>query len=45
MDYEELMEKTEAVERARLSERIREEADSVVADFKAKTEELFNGIN
>ena len=44
-DYEELMEKTEAVERERLSERIREEADSVVADFKAKTEELFNGIN
>lgn len=42
---EELMEKTEAVERERLSERIREEADSVVADFKAKTEELFNGIN
>ena len=45
VDYEELMEKTEAVERERLSERIREEADSVVADFKAKTEELFNGIN
>lgn len=45
VDYEELMEKTEAVERERLSERIREEADSVVADFKAKTEKLFNGIN
>ena len=42
------MEKTEAVEREQLNERIRAEApeaDSVVADFKAKTEELFNGIN
>ena len=48
VDYEELMEKTEAVEREQLNKRIREEvpeADSVVADFKAKTEELFNGIN
>lgn len=48
VDYEELMEKTEAVEREHLNERIREEvpeADRVVADFKAKTEELFNGIN
>lgn len=48
VDYEELIEKTEAVEREQLNERIREEvleADSVVADFKAKTEELFNGIN
>lgn len=48
VDYEELMEKTEAVEREQLNERIREEvpeADSVVADFKAKTEELFSGIN
>ena len=48
VEYEELMEKTEAVEREQLNERIREEvpeADSVVADFKAKTEELFNGIN
>lgn len=48
VDYEELMEKTEAVEREQLSKRIREEvpeADSVVADFKAKTEELFNGID
>ena len=48
VNYEELMEKTEAVEREQLSERIRAEvpeADSVVADFKAKTEELFNGIN
>ena len=48
VDYEELMEKTEAVEREQLNERIREEvpeADSVVADFKAKTEELFNGID
>ena len=48
VDYEELMEKTEAVEREQLNERIREEvpeADNVVADFKAKTEELFNGIN
>ena len=48
VDYEELMEKTEAVEREQLSKRIRAEvpeADSVVADFKAKTEELFNGIN
>lgn len=42
------MEKTEAVEREQLNDRIRAEApetDSVVADFKAKTEELFNGIN
>ena len=48
VNYEELMEKTEAVEHEQLSERIRAEvpeADSVVADFKAKTEELFNGIN
>lgn len=48
VEYEELMEKTEAVEREQLNKRIREEvpeADSVVADFKAKTEELFNGIN
>ena len=48
VDYEELMEKTEAVEREQLNKRIREEvseADSVVADFKAKTEELFSGIN
>lgn len=48
VDYEELMEKTEAVEREQLSKRIREEvpeADNVVADFKAKSEELFNGIN
>lgn len=48
VDYEELMEKTEAVEQEQLSERIWAEvpeADSVVADFKAKTEELFNGIN
>lgn len=42
VDYEELMEKTEAVEREQLNERIRAEApeaDRVVADFKAKTEE------
>ena len=42
------MEKTEAVERERLNECIRAESpevDSVVADFKAKTEQLFNGIN
>lgn len=48
VDYEELMEKTEAVEREQLNERIRAEApeaDRVVADFKAKTEELFNGID
>ena len=48
VDYEELMKKTEAVEREQLSKRIREEvpeADNIVADFKAKTEELFNGIN
>lgn len=48
VDYEELMEKTEAVEREQLNERIRAEApeaDRVVADFKAKTEQLFNGIN
>ena len=48
VDYEEIMKKTEAVEREQLSKRIREEvpeADNVVADFKAKTEELFNGIN
>ena len=48
VDYEELMEKTEAVECEQLNERIRTEApeaDRVVADFKAKTEELFNGFN
>ena len=48
VEYEELMEKTEAVEREQLNERIRAEApeaDRVVADFKAKTEELFNGLN
>ena len=48
VDYEELMEKTEVVEREQLNERIRAEApeaDRVVADFKAKTEEIFNGIN
>ena len=48
VDYDELMEKTEAVEREQLNKRIRAEApeaDKVVADFKAKTEELFNGIN
>ena len=48
VDYEELMEKTEAVEREQLNERIwaeAPEADSVVADFKAKTEQLFYGIN
>lgn len=48
VDYDELMEKTETVGREQLNERIREEvpeADNVVADFKAKTEKLFNGIN
>ena len=50
MDYEELMEKTEAVERQQLSKRIRAEVPDaenrrIIADFKAKTEELFNGIN
>ncbi len=48
VEYEELMEKTEAVEREQLNKRIQAEvpeADRVVADFKAKTEELFNGIN
>ena len=50
VDYEELMEKTEAVEREQLSKRIRAEVPDaenrrIIADFKAKTEELFNGIN
>lgn len=50
VDYEELMEKTEAVEREQLNERIRAEVPEaensrIIADFKAKTEELFNGIN
>lgn len=50
VDYEELMEKTEAVEREQLNERIRAEVpeaenSKIIADFKAKTEELFNGIN
>ena len=50
VDYEELMEKTEAVEREQLSERIRSEVPEaensrIIADFKAKTEELFNGLN
>lgn len=50
VDYEELMEKTEAVEREQLNERIRAEVPEaensrIIADFKARTEELFNGIN
>ena len=50
VDYEEFMEKGEAVEREQLNERIRAEVPEaensrIIADFKAKTEELFNGIN
>lgn len=50
VDYEELMEKTEAVEREQLNERIQAEVPEaensrIIADFKARTEELFNGIN
>lgn len=49
LDYEELMEKTEAVENELLKERIHAEvpeteANSIVADFKARTGELFHGI-
>ncbi|MCM1237333.1 MAG: YodL domain-containing protein, partial [Ruminococcus flavefaciens] len=50
IDYDGLMEKAEQAEMAHLEERIREEvpeaAESrVTADFKARTEELWNGIN
>ena len=47
VEYEELMEKTEAVEREQLNERIQTEAENsrIIVDFKAKTEELFNGID
>ncbi|MFR2050796.1 MAG: YodL domain-containing protein [Roseburia faecis] len=49
VDYEELMEKTEAVENELLKERIHAEVpetedNSIVADFKARTGELFHGI-
>lgn len=44
------MEKTEAVEREQLNKRIQTEVPEaensrIIADFKAKTEELFNGID
>ncbi len=50
IDYDGLMEKAEQAEMAHLEERIRTEvpeaAESrVIADFKARTEELWNGIN
>ncbi len=50
IDYDGLVEKAEQAEMEHLEERIREEvpeaAESrVIADFKARTEELWNGIN
>lgn len=50
VDYDELMEKAESVEREQLAEGIRVELpeveeSSIIADFKVKTEELFHGIN
>ena len=50
VDYEELMEKAGSVEQEQLKEGIRAELpeveeSSIIADFKAKTEELFHGIN
>ena len=50
IDYDGLMEKAEQAEMAHLEERIRNEVpeaaeSKVVADFKARTEELWNGIN
>ncbi len=50
IDYDGLMEKAEQAEMAHLEERIRKEVpeaaeSKVIADFKARTEELWNGIN
>ncbi len=50
IDYDGLMEKAEQAEKEHLEERIKNEVpeaaqSKVIADFKAKTEELFNGIN
>ena len=50
IDYDGLMEKAEQAAKEHLEERIRTEVpeaaeSKVIADFKAKTEELFNGIN
>ncbi len=50
IDYDGLIEKAEQAAKEHLEERIRTEVpeaveSKVIADFKAKTEELFNGIN
>jgi antirestriction protein ArdC/predicted nucleotidyltransferase len=50
IDYDGLMEKAEQAEMAHLEERIGKEVPEAaesraIADFKARTEELFNGIN
>ncbi len=50
IDYDGLMEKAEQAAKEYLEERIRNEVpeameSKVIADFKAKTEELFHGIN
>lgn len=50
IDYDGLMEKAEQAEMTHLEERIRKEVpeaaeNRAIADFKARTEELFNGIN
>ena len=50
IDYDGLMEKAEQAEKEHLEERIKNEVpeaaqSKVIADFKAKTEEFFNGIN
>ena len=50
IDYDGLMEKAEQAEMAHLGERIKKEVpeaaeSKVIADFKARTEELWNGIN
>ena len=49
IDYDGLMEKAEQAEKEHLEERIKNEVpeavqSKVIADFKAKTEELFNGF-
>ena len=50
VDYDGLIEKAEQAEMAHLEERIKKEVPEAaesraIADFKARTEELFNGIN
>ena len=50
IDYDGLMEKAEQAAKEHLEERIRTEVpeaveSKVIADFKAKTEELFHGVN